>query len=389
MRAICWNGVQDITVEQVPEPRLLSPGDAILRVIMSSVCGSDLHLINGYMPTMRKGDILGHEFLGEVVETGPEVKHLKRGDRAVVASIIGCGRCHFCKSDLWSLCDNSNPSHVLTEKVFGHVTAGIFGYSHALGGFAGSHAEYVRVPFADFGAFKVPESVRDESALFASDALPTGYMGADMCNIRPGDIVAVWGAGGVGQMAIRSAYLLGAERVIAIDRLPERLAMARDRSAAEVLDYTKVDIQEALKEMTGGRGPDHCIDAVGMEAEGEGLGYAVDRVKQALRLTTDRPLVLREAILACRKGGTVSVMGVYAGFADKIPLGALMNKGLTLRTGQQHGQRYIPKLLGHIERGEIDPADLLTHRMTLDEGAHGYRLFAEREDGCIRAVFTP
>lgn len=389
MRAICWNGVHDITVEQVPEPRILNPRDVILRVIMSSVCGSDLHLLNGYIPTMQQGDILGHEFLGEVVEAGPAVKRLKRGDRAVVASIIGCGQCHFCKSEMWSLCDNSNPSHIASEKVFGQVTAGIFGYSHALGGFAGSHAEYVRVPFADSGAFKVPEGVRDESALFASDALPTGYMGAEMCNIRPGDIVAVWGAGGVGQMAIRSAYLLGAERVIAIDRLPERLAMARDRSSAEILDYTKVDIQEALKEMTGGRGPDHCIDAVGMEAEGEGLGYAVERVKQALRLETDRPQVVREAILACRKGGTVSILGVYVGAADKIPLGALMNKGLILRTGQQHGQRYIPKLLGHIERGEIDPADLMTHRMTLSEGARGYRLFAEREDGCIRTVFTP
>lgn len=389
MRAICWNGVQDITVEQVPEPRILNPGDVILRVIMSSVCGSDLHLINGYVPTMRKGDILGHEFLGEVVEAGPEVKRLKRGDRAVVASIMGCGRCSFCKSDQWSLCDNSNPNHVVAEKVFGQVTGGIFGYSHALGGFAGSHAEYVRVPFADFGAFKVPLGVRDECALFASDALPTGYMGAELCSIRPGDVVAVWGAGGVGQMAIRSAYLLGAERVIAIDRFPERLAMARDHGSAEVLDYTKVDIQEALKEMTGGRGPDHCIDAVGMEAEGEGLGYAYDRVKQALRLTTDRPLVVREAILACRKGGTVSILGAYVGFADKIPLGALMNKGLIIRTGQQHGQRYIPKLLEHMERGEIDPSYLLTHRMTLNEGARGYRIFAEREEGCVRTVFTP
>jgi threonine dehydrogenase-like Zn-dependent dehydrogenase len=389
MRAICWNGVNDVTVEQVPEPRILNPEDVILRVIMSSVCGSDLHLLHGYVPTMERGDILGHEFIGEVVEAGTAVKRLKRGDRAVVASIIGCGRCHFCKSDQWSHCDNSNPSHVVTKKLLGHVTAGIFAYSHAFGGFAGSHAEYVRVPFADFGAFKVPEGVRDESALFASDALPTGYMGADMCNIRSGDIVAVWGAGGVGQMAMRSAYLLGAERVIAIDRLPERLAMARDRSGAEVLDYTKVNVQEALDEMTGGRGPDHCIDAVGMEADGTGLVHAYDRVKQALRLTTDRPLVVREAILACRKGGTVSIIGVYGGLADKIPLGALMNKGLIIRTGQQHGQRYIPRLLEHLERGELDPSDLLTHRMSLDEGAHGYRIFADRKDGCIRAVFTP
>jgi threonine dehydrogenase-like Zn-dependent dehydrogenase len=389
MRAICWNGVNDVTVETVPDPRISSPHDAILRVVLSSVCGSDLHLLHGYVPTMKRGDIIGHEFLGEVVETGAEVKALQRGDRVVVGSIIGCGRCHYCKNELWSLCDDSNPSHVVTERILGHTTAGIFGYSHAFGGFAGSHAEYVRVPFAEHGAFKVPEGVRDEDAVFASDAVPTGYMGAELCTIRPGDVVAVWGCGGVGQMAIRSAYLLGAERVIAIDRIPTRLAMAREHGCAEVIDYAATDVLEALKEMTGGRGPDACIDAVGMEAEGTGAQYAYDRVKQALRLETDRPLALREAILACRKGGTVSIMGVYAGFGDKIPLGALMNKALTIRTGQQHGQRYIPRLLEHMARGELDASYMLTHPLCLDEGPRGYRLFSERSDSCVRAVFAP
>lgn len=389
MRAICWNGVNDIVVETVPEPRLLSPHDAILRVSLSSVCGSDLHLLHGYIPTMKRGDILGHEFIGEVVETGAAVKKLRRGDRVVVCSIIGCGRCAYCQSERWSLCDNSNPSHVVLDKVLGDTTAGIFAYSHAFGGFAGSHAEYVRVPYAEHGAFKVPDGVRDESALFASDALATGYMGADLCNIRPGHVVAVWGAGGVGQMAIRSAFLLGAERVIAMDRIPERLAMAKERGGAEILNPDEVNVLEALREMTGGRGPDACIDAVGMEAEGTGLQDVYDRVKQALRLQNDRPLVLREAILACRKGGTISIMGVYSGVADKIPLGALMNKALTLRTGQQHGQRYIPRLLDHIQRGDIDPSYLLTHRMCLDDGPRGYRLFEQRADGCVRAVFAP
>lgn len=389
MRAICWNGVNDVVVESVPEPRILSPHDAIVRVSLSSVCGSDLHLLHGYIPTMKEGDILGHEFLGEIVETGADVKKVRRGDRVVVSSIIGCGRCVYCQSELWSLCDNSNPHHAVTDRVFGDTTAAIFGYAHAFGGLAGSHAEYVRVPFADHVAFKVPDGVRDESALFASDALSTGYMAADLCDIRPGQVVAVWGCGGVGQMAIRSAYALGAERVIAIDRVADRLAMAKAYGGAEVLSYEDVDVLEALGELTGGRGPDACIDAVGMEAEGVGLQYAVDRVKQALRLQTDRPLVLREAIMACRKGGTVSIIGVYAGLADKIPLGALMNKGLTVRTGQQHGPRYIPRVLEHIRRGDIDPSYLATHRMCLDDGPRGYRLFEERTEGCMRAVFAP
>ncbi|WP_437670348.1 zinc-dependent alcohol dehydrogenase [Sorangium sp. So ce131] len=389
MRAICWNGVNDVVVESVPEPRIVSPHDAIVRVSLSSVCGSDLHLVHGYIPAMRRGDVLGHEFLGEVVETGAEVKRLQRGDRVVVSSVIGCGRCVYCEGELWSLCDNSNPRHVVTERLFGDTMSAIFGYSHAFGGFAGSHAEYVRVPFADHGAFKVPDGVRDESAVFASDALPTGYMGAELCDIRPGQVVAVWGCGGVGQMAIKSAYLFGAARVIAIDSRPDRLAMAKVHGCAEVLNYAEVDVQEALRELTGGRGPDACIDAVGMEAEGTGLQYTYDRVKHALRLQNDRPLVVRDALLACRKGGTVSIVGVYAGFADKIPLGALMNKALVVRAAQQHGQRYIPRLLELIQRGDIDPSFLLTHRMCLDDGPRGYRLFEERADGCMRAVFAP
>lgn len=389
MRALCWNGVNDLRVETVPDPRILAPHDAIVRVRMSSVCGSDLHLIDGYVPTMKRGDILGHEFVGDVVEVGPDVSSLKVGDRVVVCSIIGCGRCFYCEHEHWSLCDNSNPSHDLLDKAFGSTTAAIFGYSHAFGGIAGSHAEYVRVPFADQGAFKVPDGVPDDCAVFASDALPTGYMAADMCGIRPGDVIAIWGAGAVGQMAIRSAYLLGAERVIAIDRFPERLQMARERGGAEVLNYEEVDVLEALRDMTAGRGPDACIDAVGMEAHGKGLEYAYDRAKQAMRLETDRPIALRQTIMACRKGGTVSIVGVYGGLIDKFPMGAAMNKGLVFRMGQQHGQRYIPRLLEHIARGEIDPSYLATHRMSLEDAPRGYQLFKKKQDGCVRAVFTP
>lgn len=356
MKALCWNGINDVSVERVADPSILNPHDAIVRVIMSSVCGSDLHLFDGYMPTMRKGDIIGHEFIGEVVETGPEVKKLETGDRVVVGSIIRCGGCFFCEHGDWSLCDNSNPNAWMLEKGYGYATAGIYGYSHAYGGYVGSHAEYIRVPFADNGAFKVPEGLRDEQVIFASDAFPTGFMAADMCRIQPGDIVAVWGCGGVGQMAIKSAYLLGAERVIAIDRFPERLEMAKIHGKAEVLDYEKVDVLEALKEMTGGRGPDHCIDAVGMEAHTTGIEQFYDCAKQMVRLHTDRPAVLRQAIMACRKGGTVSIVGVYGGVVDKFPMGAAMNKALTFKMGQMHAQRYIPRLLEYIQREEIDPS---------------------------------
>ncbi|GGS66523.1 glutathione-dependent formaldehyde dehydrogenase [Planobispora rosea] len=389
MKALCWTGVNEVAVEEVPDPRILNRQDVIVRVTASSTCGSDLHLLDGYVPTMMAGDVIGHEFLGEVVETGPDVRDRRVGERVVVCSIIGCGRCRNCRAEMWSLCDNSNPDPGFLETLNGHATAGIFGYSHAMGGFAGSHAEYVRVPYGDVNAFPVPEGVPDASAVFASDAVPTGWMGADIAGIRPGDVVAVWGCGGVGQMAARAAFLLGAERVIAIDRFPERLEMTSRHTGAETLDYEKVDVLDALKEMTGGRGPDVCIEAVGMEGHGTGAQYAYDRVKQAVRLQTDRGLPLRQAIHACRKGGTVSVLGVYLGFVDKFPMGAVMNKGLTLRSGQQHGQRYIPMLLERMARGEVDASHLLTHPMALDDAPRGYEMFKNKEDGCVRAVFTP
>lgn len=388
MRALCWNGVNDLRVETVPDPEILNPRDVILRVTMSTTCGSDLHLIDGYLPTMREGDIIGHEFMGEVVEVGPEVKRVKKGDRVVVPSFIVCGNCWYCQHDLYSLCDNTNPKAELQEPMLGYPTAGIYGYTHAFGGYAGAHAQYVRVPFADNDCFKVPGGMPDEQALFLSDAAPTGYMGADFCNIQPGDTVAVWGAGGVGLMAMQSAYLLGAARVIAIDRLSERLQLARDHAGAETLDYTRDNVLEALKEMTGGRGPDSCIDAVGMEAHGTGVGYAYDRVKQTLRLQTDRGTALREAILACRKGGTLSILGVY-GMMDKFPIGVIINKGLTVRTAQQHGQAYLPRLLEYAAKGELDPSYLATHRFSLEDAPRGYEMFKHKEDGCVRAVFVP
>ncbi|MDF3070603.1 MAG: Alcohol dehydrogenase GroES domain protein, partial [Polyangiaceae bacterium] len=329
MRALCWNGINDLRVETVKDPELVNPRDVILKVLLTTTCGSDLHLIDGYIPTMRAGDVIGHEFSGEVVEVGSDVKNVSKGDRVVVPSPVCCGNCWFCAHDMWSLCDNSNPNPELQEPVLGYPTAAIFGYSHAFGGYAGSHAQYMRIPYGDVGCFKVPDGVSNEQALFLSDAAPTGFMGADFCDIKPGHVVAVWGAGGVGLMAMRSAYLLGAERVIAIDRFPERLAMARERVGAETINYAQVDsVVDQLKEMTGGRGPDACIDAVGMEAHGTGVEYAYDRVKQAVRLHTDRGEALREAILACRKGGTLSILGVY-GVMDKFPIGVIMNKGMT------------------------------------------------------------
>ncbi|AWJ84634.1 glutathione-dependent formaldehyde dehydrogenase [Azospirillum sp. TSH58] len=396
MRALCWNGVNDLRVERVPDPRILGPQDAIIKVGLSSVCGSDLHLIGGHVPTMRAGDIIGHEFLGEVVEKGPEVTRLNRGDRVITVSIIGCGKCWHCQQEEFSLCDNSNPQPAFEESAYGHCTAGIFGYSHAFGGYAGSHAEYIRVPFADTNCFRVPEGVTDEQAVFVSDAVPTGYMAADMGNIKPGDVVAVWGCGGVGQMAMKSAFLLGAERVIGIDRFPDRLRAAQMKAGAETLDYSRVDIYDALLAMTGGRGPDVCIDAVGMEADSGGpanRGLAIedlyDRSKQALRLESDRPAVLRQMIQCCRKGGTLSIVGVYGGLIDKFPMGAAMNKALTLRMGQQHGQRYVKRLFAHIEKGDLDPSYLLTHKWALDDAPQGYRMFKDKADDCMRVVFTP
>jgi len=389
MRALCWHGVNDLRVETVPDPEIVTPHDAILQVMMSTTCGSDLHFIDGYIPTMRPGDVIGHEFIGRVVEVGSQVRKVKEGDRVVVPSVIACGACWYCQHDLYSLCDNTNPNVELQEPLLGYPTAGIYGYTHAFGGYAGAHAQYIRVPHADNDCFHIPQGLRDEQVLFLSDAVPTGYMGADFCAIQPGDTLAVWGCGGVGLMAIQSAFLLGAERVIAIDRFPERLQMARERAGAETIDYTQVEsVVETLKDMTGGRGLDACIDAVGMEAHGTGIGYTYDRVKQALHLHTDRGQALREAIMACRKGGIVSILGVY-GLMDKFPIGSIMNKGLTVRSAQQHGQRYIPLLLEHVARGRLDPSYLATHRFSLEDAPRGYDMFKHKEDGCVRALFVP
>lgn len=389
MRALCWNGVNDLRVETVPDPVITNPHDAILRVTMSTTCGSDLHFIDGYIPTMRAGDVIGHEFMGEVVETGRDVKKVKKGDRVVVPSFVCCGQCWFCQHSLWSLCDNTNPNAEFQATLLGQPTAGIYGYTHAFGGYAGSHAQYIRVPHADVDCFIVPEGLRDEQVVFLSDAAPTGYMGADFCNIHAGDTVAVWGCGGVGLMAQKSAFLLGASRVIAIDRFPERLQMAREKVGSETINYAEVDsVLDVLQDMTGGRGPDSCIDAVGMEAHGTTLQYRYDRVKQALRLHTDRGDAIREAIMACRKGGTLSILGVY-GVMDKFPLGVMMNKGLTVRTAQQHGQAYVPRLLEHTVKGELDASFLATHRFSLEDSPTGYQTFKEKQDGCIRVVFTP
>jgi threonine dehydrogenase-like Zn-dependent dehydrogenase len=388
MRALCWEGVNKLRVETVRDPEILNPRDVILRVTMSTTCGSDLHFIDGYIPTMRAGDVIGHEFMGEVVEVGSEVKKIKRGDRVVVPSFICCGSCWYCEHDLWSLCDNTNPKPELQEVLLGAPLAGIYGYTHAFGGYAGAHAEYVRVPHADVDCFVVPDGLADEQVVFLSDAAPTGYMGADFCNLHPGDVVAVWGCGGVGLMALQAARLFGAERVIAIDRYPERLRLAREKAGAEIINYEEVEsVVDLLVDLTGGRGPDACIDAVGMEAHGVGLSYAYDRAKQALRLESDRGEALRQAIRACRKGGTLSILGVY-GLMDKFPLGVIMNKALTVRTAQQHGQRYLPRLLEHVARGELDPSYLATHRFALEEAPLGYDLFKHKRDGCIRSVFV-
>jgi threonine dehydrogenase-like Zn-dependent dehydrogenase len=390
MRAVCWHDKLDVRVERVPDPKLLNPRDAIVRVLATAICGSDLHLYGGFVPGMVKGDILGHEFMGEVVEVGDAVKNLKVGDRVVVPFPIACGNCFFCQRELYSLCENSNPNAYMAEKLWGYSPCGIFGYSHLLGGYAGGQAEYARVPFADVGPIKVPDSLSDEQVLFLSDILPTGYMAAENCGIQRGDTVAVWGCGPVGQFAIASAYLLGAERVIAIDRFQERLRLAATAFNAEVIDYTEDSVLQALKDLTGGRGPDACIDAVGMEAHAHHpMGFAYDRVKQAMMLETDRPVALREAIQACRSGGTISVAGVYGGMIDKFPAGTLMNRSLTIRTGQTHVQRYMRPLLERIEKGEIDPSFVITHRMALDEAPLAYRLFRDKQDDCIKVVLKP
>jgi threonine dehydrogenase-like Zn-dependent dehydrogenase len=388
MKATVWTGKNSVEVRDVPDPKILDPQDAIIDITSTAICGSDLHLLQGFVPTMQKGDILGHEFMGRVVEVGPEVTTLKVGDRVVVPFPIACGACWSCQHGFFAGCENTNPNSWMAEKLFGNTTAGVFGYSHLTGGYPGGQAEYARVPFADVNPIKVPDELSDEQVLFLSDILPTGYMGAEMCDIEPGDVVAVWGAGPVGQFAMLSAKLLGAERVIGIDRFDYRLAMARDKVGAETIDYEQQDVLEALREMTGGRGPDKVIDAVGMEAHSPRPDYAYDRAKQMLKHETDRPFALREAIMAVRNGGIVSVIGVYGGFIDKFPMGAVMNRGLQIRAGQCHVQRYMQPLLERIQAGEFDPSFVITHRMPLTEAPRGYELFHQKLDGCEKVVLS-
>jgi threonine dehydrogenase-like Zn-dependent dehydrogenase len=389
MKAVCYAGRHKVEVRDVPDPRPLTPRDAVVRITSTAICGSDLHLYDGHIPTMEDGDILGHEFMGEVVELGDEVDNLAVGDRVVVPFAVSCGRCFYCRQDLYSLCDNSNPNAPMAEAMYGHSGAGMFGYSHMFGGYAGGQAEYARVPYADVGAFKVPSSLPDEKVLFLTDIFPTGYMAAEACGIQPGDVVAVWGCGPVGQFAIRSALILGAERVIAVDRVPARLALAAQAGAVELIDYSTLDVTEELKELTGGRGPDHCIDCVGMEAYGTSPDAVYDRAKTTLMLSQDRPTALRQALQACRKGGTVSIPGVYGGLLDKLPFGAAFAKGLTLKMGQTHVHRYLPTLLDLVEQRTIDPSFVISHRLKLGDAPEAYETFKHEKDGCIKVVLSP
>jgi threonine dehydrogenase-like Zn-dependent dehydrogenase len=388
VKAVCWEGTNDIRVERVPDPAILNPRDAILRVTSTAICGSDLHLMDGFIPTMQAGDILGHEFMGEIVEVGSAVTTLRKGDRVVVPFPIACGNCYFCTHDLWSSCDNSNPNAKIAETLYGFSPSGLFGYSHMMGGYAGGQAEYARVPYADVGPFKVPAHLSDDQVLFMTDILPTGYMAAENCGITGGETIAVWGCGPVGQFAIRSAFLLGAARVIAIDTVPERLAMAA-AAGAETLDSMRDQIFHSLKAMTGGLGPDACIDAVGMEAHGANIDYWYDKAKTMAMMATDRASTLRQAINCCRKGGVVSIPGVYGGFIDKVPMGAAFNKGLTLKMGQTHVHKYLPRLLRHIENGDIDPSFVITHRASLDQAPEMYKTFRDKKDGCVKVVLKP
>jgi threonine dehydrogenase-like Zn-dependent dehydrogenase len=392
MRANVWSGRNTVQVENVPDPKILNDRDAIVKITSTAICGSDLHLYNGYVPTMKKGDILGHEFMGEVVETGREVSNLQVGDRVVVPFPIACGSCWACRHELYSVCENSNPNAGLAEKMFGHASAGIYGYSHLTGGYAGGQAEYARVPYADVGPIKIEDDLTDEQVLFLSDIFPTGYMGAEFCEITGGECIAVFGAGPVGQFAIASAVMLGAEQVIAVDHLDYRLEMARNRAGAtDTINLSEEpDVVEQLKLMTGGRGPDAVIDAVGMEAtSGHGVVYAADRVKQATRSQTDRGAAVRDAILACRPGGIVSIIGAYGGLMDKFPVGALMNKSLTVKTGQCHVHRYLKPLYEHIKNGDIDPSFVVTHSLALGEAPNGYEAFKHKEDDCVKVVLKP
>lgn len=388
MKAVVWHGKNDVRAETVPDPEILNPRDAIIKITTTAICGSDLHLYNGYIPTMKSGDILGHEFMGEVVEVGRGVGNLKKGDRVVVPFTIACGSCFFCNTHQWSLCDNSNPNAEIPEALYGYSPSGLFGYSHMLGGYAGGQAQYARVPYADIGPIKIPDHLTDEQVLFLSDIFPTGYQAVEQCNIQPGDTIAIWGAGPVSQFAIRSAFMLGASRVIAIDQVPERLELAR-QSGAETIDFSKQHVLEALKEMTGGRGPDACVDAVGLEAHGTSVDAIYDRVKAATMQETDRPHALREAIIACRKGGTVSIPGAYGGFIDKFPIGAAFGKGLTFKMGQTHMHKYLEPLLKRVEEGQIDPSFVITHRGTIDDAPNLYETFKHHQQGCIKVVLKP
>ena len=389
MKALTWHGKEDVRVEDVPRPSLVNPSDAIIEVTATAICGSDLHLYHDRVPSMQKGDILGHEPMGEVVEVGSDVETLEIGDRVVVPFTISCGACWFCEEELYSLCDNSNPNAELARSMMGHSPAGLYGYSHMMGGYAGSQAEYLRVPYADVGPITIESDLPDEQVLLLSDVFPTGYMAAENADIETDDTVAVWGCGAVGQFAIQSARMLGAGRVIAIDRFDERLDMAREHGDAETINYEETDVYDRLMEMTGGRGPDRCIDAVGTDAHGTGVVAASDRVKQRLKLEDDRPYVLREAIKCCRKGGTLSVPGAYVGRVDNLPFGAVMNKGLTIKTGQTHVQRYLEPLLDRIEAGDIDPSFVVTHEAPLEDGPEMYRTFNDKADGCVKTILRP
>ncbi|WP_119303497.1 zinc-dependent alcohol dehydrogenase [Dongia deserti] len=390
MKALCWEGKGDIQYEEVPDPRIEHERDAIVKVTSCAICGSDLHLYDGFVPGMKKGDVIGHEFMGEVVEVGRGNKKLKVGDRVVVPFTICCGECEQCRRGYFSVCETTNRNKELADKMFGHGTAGLFGYTHLTGGYAGGQAEYVRVPYADVAPVQVPGTLTDEQVLFLGDIFPTGWQAVVQCDIQPTDVVAIWGAGPVGQFCVRSAVLLGARKVIVIDRLPERLTMALAGGADVAINFEDEKVLARLNDLTNGKGPDKCIDAVGLEAHVTGsIDSMMDRAKQAVMLETDRPHVLREMFMACRPAGVVSVPGVYGGLLDKIPFGAVMNKGLTIRTGQTHVNRWADDLLRRIEEGQIDPSFVITHTVALADGPEMYETFRHKRDGCIKVVMKP